>query len=555
MTDADRDRDRDGRRERRDAGDHLGTERGRQGHHHRRDEAADARARVPLRRDLHDPGEAPRRGRRRRLPLPRQGRRSRRSATPASSSRRTRSTAIGMGRRAARCARRSRRAATSILKIDVQGAQVVKEKIPGALLVFLIPPSLEDLFLRLRSRATETADELELRQRNAAIELARQEDYDYVVDQRDRAGRTDRRADRRDHRRGASTPPGPTGRRLPALAVTLSEASWGEGPADRAKCGIGVGAAPAGRRGRGRRRAAGTGHTPISSPERLRDLELGEAVLVEFGRRQALGIVLAEASGLPAAATKPIVDRVRADGPLLPAADPAAGPLDLRPLSRAAGSRAPVDAAARAARATRARGRAGAGRFRRAARYDGRRPPRPARARPASGPRPGRTRRSGGPAPSPPGARGGRDGQPRVGASRCRGGTALRALDPADRRRSWRRSCPRRGGRPARPAARSAPGRGAHRAVAATAGRADDRRPTWPAHHGHAAVAGLVRRGLADGRRSRASPPTARRSGRPGGAAGARRAATCCPAQAEAVERIRAAIAAARSDDRSCSMA
>jgi len=68
-----------------------------------------------------------------------------------------------------------------ILKIDVQGAQVVKEKIPGALLIFLIPPSLEDLFQRLLSRATETADELELRQRNAAIELARQEDYDYVV--------------------------------------------------------------------------------------------------------------------------------------------------------------------------------------------------------------------------------------------------------------------------------------------------------------------------------------------------------------------------------------
>jgi guanylate kinase len=68
-----------------------------------------------------------------------------------------------------------------ILKIDVQGAQVVKEKIPGALLIFLIPPSLEDLFQRLLSRATETADELELRQQNAAIELARQEDYDYVV--------------------------------------------------------------------------------------------------------------------------------------------------------------------------------------------------------------------------------------------------------------------------------------------------------------------------------------------------------------------------------------
>jgi guanylate kinase len=83
-----------------------------------------------------------------------------------------------------------------ILKIDVQGAQVVKEKIPGALLVFLIPPSLEDLFQRLRSRATETVDELELRQRNAAIELARQEDYDYVVT--NETGQVERTAERID---------------------------------------------------------------------------------------------------------------------------------------------------------------------------------------------------------------------------------------------------------------------------------------------------------------------------------------------------------------------
>ena len=68
-----------------------------------------------------------------------------------------------------------------ILKIDVQGAQVVKENVSDALLIFLVPPSLEDLFHRLRTRATETADELDVRQRNAAIELARQDDYDYVV--------------------------------------------------------------------------------------------------------------------------------------------------------------------------------------------------------------------------------------------------------------------------------------------------------------------------------------------------------------------------------------
>ena len=69
----------------------------------------------------------------------------------------------------------------AILKIDVQGAAVVKQKVPEALLVFLVPPSLEDLFSRLQSRASESADELDIRQRNAALELSRQDDYDYVV--------------------------------------------------------------------------------------------------------------------------------------------------------------------------------------------------------------------------------------------------------------------------------------------------------------------------------------------------------------------------------------
>jgi guanylate kinase len=68
-----------------------------------------------------------------------------------------------------------------ILKIDVQGAQVVKEQVTEALLIFIIPPTLEALFERLTSRATESADELEVRQRDAAIELARQEDYDHIV--------------------------------------------------------------------------------------------------------------------------------------------------------------------------------------------------------------------------------------------------------------------------------------------------------------------------------------------------------------------------------------
>src|SRR5262249_10027153 len=54
-------------------------------------------------------------------------------------------------------------------------------------------------------------------------------------------------------------------------------------------------------------------------PDALADLEVGEAVLVDFGRRQALGIVLAEVAAVPSGVDpRPIVERVRAHGPLLP---------------------------------------------------------------------------------------------------------------------------------------------------------------------------------------------------------------------------------------------
>jgi guanylate kinase len=69
----------------------------------------------------------------------------------------------------------------AILKIDVQGAEVVRARVPDALLIFVTPPSIEALHGRLMSRATETDEELALRQRNAAAELERQKDYDYVV--------------------------------------------------------------------------------------------------------------------------------------------------------------------------------------------------------------------------------------------------------------------------------------------------------------------------------------------------------------------------------------
>jgi len=53
-------------------------------------------------------------------------------------------------------------------------------------------------------------------------------------------------------------------------------------------------------------------------PDALADLAAGEAVIVEFGRRQALAVILGDAAPLDGVETKPVAARVRADGPLLP---------------------------------------------------------------------------------------------------------------------------------------------------------------------------------------------------------------------------------------------
>lgn len=69
----------------------------------------------------------------------------------------------------------------AILKIDVAGARAVRDVIPEALLVFVVPPSLDELRRRLVGRATEVSEALERRWHNAAYELLRQDEYDHVV--------------------------------------------------------------------------------------------------------------------------------------------------------------------------------------------------------------------------------------------------------------------------------------------------------------------------------------------------------------------------------------
>jgi len=84
----------------------------------------------------------------------------------------------------------------AILKIDVQGADTVKDKIPAALRIFVAPPSVEDLVARLTGRGTESDADLARRRRDANMELARKPDYDYVVVNRtDRAVQTAREID------------------------------------------------------------------------------------------------------------------------------------------------------------------------------------------------------------------------------------------------------------------------------------------------------------------------------------------------------------------------
>ena len=67
------------------------------------------------------------------------------------------------------------------LKVDVQGADTVRELAPEALFIFMIPSSLDDLRSRLTLRMTEKPSEMELRISIAESELGRVGEYDYRV--------------------------------------------------------------------------------------------------------------------------------------------------------------------------------------------------------------------------------------------------------------------------------------------------------------------------------------------------------------------------------------
>ena len=68
-----------------------------------------------------------------------------------------------------------------LLDIDVQGGQQIKARFPGALTIFLLPPSMAELRRRLVNRATEAEDAIERRLSEARREIEQGRSYDLLI--------------------------------------------------------------------------------------------------------------------------------------------------------------------------------------------------------------------------------------------------------------------------------------------------------------------------------------------------------------------------------------
>jgi len=68
-----------------------------------------------------------------------------------------------------------------ILRIDVQGAATVKRWRPDAVMVFLVPPSMEELERRLRERGTESEEDITKRLLDARSEFQRANEFEYLI--------------------------------------------------------------------------------------------------------------------------------------------------------------------------------------------------------------------------------------------------------------------------------------------------------------------------------------------------------------------------------------
>ena len=78
-------------------------------------------------------------------------------------------------------AERMEQGADVILEIDFQGAIQIKQAFANAVCIFILPPSWEELRARLERRGEDSAPTIELRMKNAAIEVAQAGKFDFVI--------------------------------------------------------------------------------------------------------------------------------------------------------------------------------------------------------------------------------------------------------------------------------------------------------------------------------------------------------------------------------------
>jgi guanylate kinase len=78
-------------------------------------------------------------------------------------------------------AERMEQGADVILEIDFQGAIQIKQAFANAVCIFILPPSWEELRARLERRGEDSAQTIELRMKNAAVEVAQAGKFDFVI--------------------------------------------------------------------------------------------------------------------------------------------------------------------------------------------------------------------------------------------------------------------------------------------------------------------------------------------------------------------------------------
>jgi len=74
---------------------------------------------------------------------------------------------------------------TIILELDVKGALALKKIYPEAYLIYIMPPSYEELIKRLKDRQTESSGDFKKRVERAKMELSLKDQFDYIIENKD----------------------------------------------------------------------------------------------------------------------------------------------------------------------------------------------------------------------------------------------------------------------------------------------------------------------------------------------------------------------------------